>query len=114
MISKKIGIGVLAVGSAYLVLIAWLLSWWIVPGYREHGSGLLSYLRGTEALGSLPFGRYPGHLEPSSPLWAPLSPEAYRHCDWRFLRWVVSSSSHGSPSFQSRRTIPVFSALAGG
>jgi len=33
---------VLAAGTGYLVLIAWLLSWWIVPGYREHGPGLLS------------------------------------------------------------------------
>ena len=40
--SRKIGLVILAAGTAYLVLIAWLLSWWIVPGLREHGPGLLS------------------------------------------------------------------------
>lgn len=40
--SKKIGLVILTAGTVYLVLIAWLLSWWIVPGYREHGPGLLS------------------------------------------------------------------------
>ena len=111
--SRSIGMIVLAAGTGYLVLIAWLLSWWIVPGYREHGPGSCPYPYGTEVLACSQFGRSPGLLEPSSPLLAQLSLRAYRDGDWRCRQWEASSLSHGSPSSQSHRTIPFSSALAG-
>jgi hypothetical protein len=40
--SKKIGIVILSIGILYLVLVAWLSSWWFVPDYRQLGRNFVT------------------------------------------------------------------------
>lgn len=42
MKSRKIGILIFIMGTGYMLLVGWLMSWWIVPGYREFGPEFLS------------------------------------------------------------------------
>lgn len=50
--SQRIGILILGIGSVYMLLMAWLASWWYVPDYRQLGPEFVS---GSSWYTSIPF-----------------------------------------------------------
>ena len=42
MRTQKLGIVIAGVGAVYLVMVAWLASWWYVPAYRDLGPRVIS------------------------------------------------------------------------
>ena len=42
MRTQKLGIVIAGVGAVYLVMVAWLASWWYVPAYRDLGPQVIS------------------------------------------------------------------------